>query len=78
MTDADHAEHWALDDDELEALMSGATPEDLGRVGNPVADPDQPIEIIVAVKINFHFPALTAFPNHHFGTKMARKFLRHI
>lgn len=38
MTDADHAEHWALDDDELEALMSGATPEDLGRVGNPVAE----------------------------------------
>ncbi|MEL7155722.1 MAG: hypothetical protein AAFN30_03885 [Actinomycetota bacterium] len=38
MTDSDHAAQWALDDQELEALMSGATPEDLGRVGNPVAE----------------------------------------
>lgn len=38
MTDPDHAARWALDDEELESLMIGATPEDLGRVGNPVAE----------------------------------------
>ena len=31
-------DHWALTDDELEALLAGATPADLERVGNPVAE----------------------------------------
>lgn len=38
MSNPDHAARWALEDEELESLMIGATPDDLGRVGNPVAE----------------------------------------
>ena len=38
MNDDPNAVRWALEDEELEALIAGATSGDLGRVGNPVAE----------------------------------------
>lgn len=38
MSDGSSAARWSLEDEELEALMAGATPGDLARVGNPVAE----------------------------------------
>lgn len=38
MSDGSSEAHWSLNDEELEALMAGATPGDLARVGNPVAE----------------------------------------